>query len=414
MTLQVGDEGKGLVFLLGVPRSGTTLLATMLDRHPAITAPPEPWLMLALSELGRVSPRHPAGSTLVGSAVDQFLGRDGLILSARGAASAIYQNYLERSGASIFIDKTPRYALILDFIIAVFPCARYIWLRRDPMDVAASYLATWDTDLAKMLASRTDAPEIFDLTIGLDRLIEFRKQRTGFVQVVHYENLVRDPHQELAKLLPHIGLEAEESTIESMVAFNTTERPKSAFGDIKIHATTRVHANSIGRWKSILDDNQLQILFDAIGPRRMVELGYAETIQALKQRGIVQRDASVLTGYQLMARRYQLARRVGYQAKLDARLRRPRDAQDGKTTPERIGRAVVEQNSVPFQSIENSDLGSPRPLTPLANKMWAAPPAQVTESPARDIRRHGAPNRFRPGLRDLHPLAVLPVEVSLL
>ena len=93
-----------------------------------------------------------------------------------------------------------------------------------------------------------------------------------------------------------------------MVAFNTTERPKSAFGDIKIHATTRVHADSIGRWKSILDDNQLQILFDAIGPRRMVELGYAETIQALKQRGIVQRDASVLTGYQLMARRYRLAR----------------------------------------------------------------------------------------------------------
>lgn len=308
MTLRIGAEGEGLVFLLGAPRSGTTLLAAMLDRHPAITAPPEPWLMLALSELGRVSPSHPAGSVFVGSAVDQFLGRDGLILSARGAATAVYQNYLERSGASIFLDKTPRYALILDFIVAVFPRARYICLRRDPMDVAASYLTTWGTDLAKMLASRRDAPEIFDVTIGLDRLIEFCKRRTGFVHVVHYENLVRDPRQELAKLLPYIGLEAEALTIESMIAFNTTERPKSAFGDTKIHATTRVHADSIGRWKSILDGSRLQILFDAIGPRRMIELGYAETVQAMKQRGIVQRDASVLTDYQLMARRYRLAR----------------------------------------------------------------------------------------------------------
>jgi hypothetical protein len=282
----------------------------MLDRHPAITAPPEPWLMLALAELGRVSPRHPAGSTLVGSAVDQFLGSDGLILSARGAATAVYQNHLEQSGASIFVDKTPRYALILDFIVSVFPRARYIWLRRDPMDVAASYLTTWRTDLAKMLASRTDAPEIFDLTIGLDRLIEFGKRRTGFVHVVHYENLVFDPHQELAKLLPHIGLEAEASTIESMVAFNKNGRPKCIFGDPKIHATSRVHNNSVGGWKSILDGNRLQILFDAIGPRRMIELGYAGTVEALKQKGIVESDASAPMGYQQMVRHYRLAREV--------------------------------------------------------------------------------------------------------
>ena len=61
MTFRVGAEGQGLVFLLGVPRSGTTLLATMLDRHPAITAPPEPWLMLALAELGRRFAAPPRG-----------------------------------------------------------------------------------------------------------------------------------------------------------------------------------------------------------------------------------------------------------------------------------------------------------------------------------------------------------------
>jgi O-antigen biosynthesis protein len=306
--MHLGAEGQGLVFLLGVPRSGTTLLATMLGRHPAIVAPPEPWLMLALSELGRVSARHPADSKLLGAAVGEFLGHEGLIAAARSAAHTVYQTYVERSGASLFVDKTPRYVFILDFIAAVFPHARYIWLRRDPMDIAASYLTTWRADIAKMFARQADAPETFDLTIGFDRLVDFHRRHADLIHVVHYENLVRWPRQELLRLLPHLGLAPTESAVETMIAITGTERAKGTFGDTKIHATSRVHANSIGAWRSVLDAGQLQILLDAIGPSRMFELGYAATVGALKQNGIVQRDPARVSNYRLMARRHHLAR----------------------------------------------------------------------------------------------------------
>ncbi|MBN4072042.1 sulfotransferase, partial [bacterium AH-315-F18] len=64
----IGDKGKNLTFLLGLPRSGTTLLCAMLEQHQSIVCPPEPWLMLALASVGKTPSRNPADSQLLGSA----------------------------------------------------------------------------------------------------------------------------------------------------------------------------------------------------------------------------------------------------------------------------------------------------------------------------------------------------------
>src|SRR6202012_657680 len=68
----IDSLGENLVFLLGVPRSGTTLLSAMLDRHPQVLCPPEPWIMLALSALGQIPPAHPADPQLLGDATRAF------------------------------------------------------------------------------------------------------------------------------------------------------------------------------------------------------------------------------------------------------------------------------------------------------------------------------------------------------
>ncbi|WP_408918067.1 sulfotransferase [Bradyrhizobium arachidis] len=72
MTSQDINHSPAVCFLLGLPRSGTTLLAHLLQRHPAIMAPPEPWLMLALEAFGRVDHRHSAGASLVQAATSEF------------------------------------------------------------------------------------------------------------------------------------------------------------------------------------------------------------------------------------------------------------------------------------------------------------------------------------------------------
>jgi Sulfotransferase family len=291
-----------------LPRSGTTLLSVMLDNHPDIASPPEPWLMLALAEFGRASVRHPADASLLRAAVHSFAGEGGRILAARAAGQALYRAHLERFGKRVFIDKTPRYSLIPEFLIEVFPGARFIWLRRDPMDIAASYMTTWGTDLAAMLSQGRDFPQLFDLTIGLDRLMSFHERFRKPIHVVSYERLVVAPHDELAALLGHVGLGATPAVLDRMMILDTTARPSDAFGDIKIRATSAPHTASIGNWRSVLDRAQLQVLLDALGAVRMVELGYAETVAALEQIGVRQSDPAAPARYRALAEAHLNAR----------------------------------------------------------------------------------------------------------
>jgi len=304
----IGPLGQGLVFLLGLPRSGTTLLSVMLGRHPAISAPPEPWLMLALSEIGHVPKNHPVDSRHLSVAVNRFLGEEGRILAARAAATSVYSAHLSRVGRQVFIDKTPRYYFILEFLISVFPEARFIWLCRDPMDVAASYLTTWKIKLPEILKKGYDTPHSFDLTIGLDRLIAFHKRYPGAVEVIHYEELTLNPGARLAAILERIGLSFTAEDLAGMTEFDTRDRDPVDFGDPKIHSTSTPHTNSVGSWRWTFDSSQLEVLLDAIGVDRMRYLGYDATVAELAALGISQTDAEAPERYRAVANRHFIMR----------------------------------------------------------------------------------------------------------
>lgn len=282
----IGDLGEGLVFLLGLPRSGTTLLSVMLDRHPAIASPPEPWVMLALHELGRVDVRHPANSQVLGSAVERFAPPAARIMAARAAGRVLYNEHLAAAGKRILVDKTPRYHLIPEFLIDVFPAARFLWLRRDPLDIAASFRTTWNYDLPHLLAEGSDLPELFDLPIGLERLESFHDRHPEAVLAHNYEDLAADPAGGLAAVLRHIGVAANDERIADMTRFGDLERGPAAFGDPKILATTAPHTRSIGAWREVFDRDELAILLDAVGAERLARLGAAATRDALTAMGV--------------------------------------------------------------------------------------------------------------------------------
>lgn len=101
------SHSPALCFLLGLPCSGTTLLAHVLQRHPDILASPQLWLMLALEAFGKVDQRHPAGASLVQTATSEFLGRIDRTIVTRAFADAAYGRYLAAAGKRTLIDKTP-------------------------------------------------------------------------------------------------------------------------------------------------------------------------------------------------------------------------------------------------------------------------------------------------------------------
>lgn len=292
MSGAIGPLGENLVFLLGAPRSGTTLLSAMLDNHPVVTSPPEPWAMLALHQLGRVEARHPANAQVLGTAVCRFAGADGMIAAAREAGRTLYTRHLQTSGKQVFVDKTPRYWLITDFLAEVFPSARFMWLLRDPFDVAASYRTTWNLNLSDILRLSCDMPELLDLPIGLTRLEAFANAQGAAVRIVRYEQLARDPAHELAGVLEHLGLEAGAETVAAMCVLGEQGRDAGGFGDTKILATAAPHANAIGGWRDAFTPAELQVLLDAIGADQMIRLGYGDTVAALGACGIRENGAA--------------------------------------------------------------------------------------------------------------------------
>ncbi len=282
----ISQLGDNLVFLIGLPRSGTTLLSQLLNNHPEIDAPPEPWVMLAFHQLGRVDSQHPANAWVVQQAVETFAGADGLISASRAGAAALYNTRLVSVGKSILVDKTPRYLLILDYLRLVFPHAKFVCLLRDPFDIAASYRSTYRVNLADILAEVRDNPYLFDFTISLDRLDQFIRQPDATIHIVRYEELVTDPAGTLSKLLGGLGLFSNAALLDGMCKLQPRARQSGEFGDRKIEQTSSPHTDSIGGYRKTFGTHELQELLNSVGLERLHRLGYRNTAQVLTELGL--------------------------------------------------------------------------------------------------------------------------------
>ncbi|MGA2230099.1 MAG: sulfotransferase [Tepidisphaeraceae bacterium] len=280
----ISSTGHNLAFLLGVPRSGTTLLGVMLAKHPQIACPPEPWIMLALQSMAQTSHRNPAGSQALGAAFEQFSRGEVGVAAKRAFAVTAYNQKLEEAGKSFLIDKTPRYFLILPSIRALFPDAKWFWLQRNPLAVAASYKSTWNLDIPRLLAKREDNWAYYDFMIGLDRLLAFSQAMGPSLFTVQYETLVSEAEPELAKIVQHLGLPPAEGL--SNFDLSGSEMATAYAGDKKITATHSPHTQSVSAWEGQFSNDQLQILLDAIGAETFVKLGYGDVVARLAERGV--------------------------------------------------------------------------------------------------------------------------------
>lgn len=241
--------GHRLLFVIGPPRSGTTLLMRMLGSHSQIYTRPEPHILPPLAHLGYYDTvdAAPFDHLQAAQAIREFVadlpgGERDYLDACRAYTDVLYGRMLAARGGGkrFFLDKTPANALILPFLSRLYPAARYVVLLRHPAAIFSSYANSFfDGDYA---AARRFNPILNRYVPAIARFV--RETGVPFV-VVRYEDLVRQPEAEMQKVFAFIGVPFEPETIE----YGRHEFDSRGLGDpITVDRQTRPVADSVERW----------------------------------------------------------------------------------------------------------------------------------------------------------------------
>lgn len=197
------------VFLLSLPRSGSTLLQRMLGAHPTISTSAEPWILLpllaALDERGVYTRyNHRVAQRAMASFVGQLReGEAAYLAQVRQFAMGLYEGAADPD-AAIFVDKTPRYGLYADRLLRTFPTSPMIVIWRNPLAVVASLLRSW---LGSRWMPYLHIVDLYDLLDGLTSAVAADPER--FHQL-RYEDLVHRPEATLRRLVDRLGVPWDE------------------------------------------------------------------------------------------------------------------------------------------------------------------------------------------------------------
>jgi hypothetical protein len=116
------------VFIVGSPRSGTTILGELLDKHPYVGQWYEPYFVW--DRFFRETPHDERTAADATSRVKEQICRD-------------YTNYKQKKKCLVLVDKSPRNSLKIPFILEIFPGAKFLHLLRDGRDVTLSIHKEW-------------------------------------------------------------------------------------------------------------------------------------------------------------------------------------------------------------------------------------------------------------------------------
>jgi hypothetical protein len=254
-------------FIVGCPRSGTTLLQQALNRHSRIAIPPETgfFSFLALSRRGQRDHLQRINEDLE---IDLSIPATGVQRTSDAAPlfERMARLYLERhakADATHFGEKTPEHLSRLDRIAAVFPGVRVILIFRDGRDVALS--------LRGLPWTSRDIYVNFALWLYCCRL-QKKAERSPRLSLlcVRYEDLVRQPEPEFRRILAFLELPYEAAVVEGKG--NAAGVPPWEVR-WKGRAVDEISTSRIGLWRDRLTTAEVGIM-ERWGGRALREGGY--------------------------------------------------------------------------------------------------------------------------------------------
>jgi Sulfotransferase family len=287
------DEGRPPVpFVVGMNRSGTTLLRMMLDAHPDLTIPPETHFVPDLIKAAREDDATPESALEAmtsarewgdfGFSDEEMLGRLRALpeIKPGPAVRTFYAAYTEQQGKPRWGEKTPTYVQKMKLIQRAIPEARFVHVIRDGRDVALSVLDRTVRELTagviakrwrkKITKAREDSPQLEhyieiryeDLILDTEPVL---RSVCEFIELpwddslLSYHERSADRLREMARALPAEGRAKELSVERRMKTHEMTTKPPSA--------------DRVARWRTQMSSEQRQE-FEAVAGDLLDQLGY--------------------------------------------------------------------------------------------------------------------------------------------
>lgn len=228
-----GHSDPSPIFVVGQPRTGTTLIERIITSHSAVESAGE--LQQFRLSLARMAA--------------QTGGKTGILETIKGWKNldfaALGREYLRvtkpmRKGAGRFVDKLPGNYFFIPFILAALPDARIVHLTRDPMDAC---FASYKQLFAEAYLHSYDQREMARHFIRYQGMMtHWRALYPGRFLDVSYEETVADPEAGARRLIDFLGLPFEEACLRYY------EQDAAVATASAVQVREKPHTRSVGRW----------------------------------------------------------------------------------------------------------------------------------------------------------------------
>jgi hypothetical protein len=265
------------VIIGGCPRSGTTLLRTMLHAHPEHAIPPretrfvlESWTRRTLfGDLRDANNRRRLARWIflnkkthanrLGLKSEEAMKR--LVKGPPTLGSLLAECFVmfaEKLGFPRWGDKRPQYALRIEAVFELFPQAQFIHVVRDPRACVASLrklnwygrnivpsLEYWEASLMAVEAARSQ--------LAVDQLLEVR-----------YEELVLEPEKTLQRVTRFLGSASDQTTLGQMMRYHELDEKRR--GRYHVNLKRPLDPSRVSGWRESLSANEIAFIEEATGP----------------------------------------------------------------------------------------------------------------------------------------------------
>jgi hypothetical protein len=285
--------------IIGIGRSGTTLLQSMLNAQPQVWAGPENYFIpffyhawknkteFSRADLALAARFHKAFGILqpyVGFSFDKAFFLSNIeIKSYEELIIHTYRSFVDQlaptKDAIHFINKNPLHSYHLDALHSISLDTKFIWMMRD-------YRANVNSRKNSVHLKSTSAHYNSLRWIQFEqRIASFQKQHPNRVFIVRYEDLVQAPDQTLAKVCDFLEIPVKTRTQEALAPYQAlfqhevktqyeqADRMKKRFGDL----SKPIHTAAVEAWKSGLTTQELEVC-EVIAGRTGSTYGYQTTL----------------------------------------------------------------------------------------------------------------------------------------